>query len=123
MKKSFPLVSMMAALLLTACGGGSGSNSANPGGNSSNPADPSSEPSSNPPAAQKITLIEPDDVDMISDNCKAYIDDMRALRDEADDPYKYHEISLNIEDSQKGYLDTGDVNGQKVYSMAALAAQ
>ena len=112
MKKSFPLVSMMAALLLTACGGGSGSNSANPGGSSSNPADPSSEPSSNPPAAQKITLIEPEDVDMISDNCKAYIDDMRALRDEADDPYKYHEISLNIEDSQKGYLDTGDVNGQ-----------
>ena len=57
-------------------------------------------------------LIDPTDTTMVTSNVKKYVDDMRALADEADDPYKYHEISLNIEDSSKGYLDTGEVNGQ-----------
>ena len=77
----------LAALLLSACGGGNGGSS-------------------------PIKLVNPEDTNMISANCKAYIDDMRALRDAADDPYKYHEIDLNIEDSTKNYLDTGEVNGK-----------
>ena len=94
MKKPFILVSMLTALLLTACGGGNGGNSSEetPKGN--------------------FTLINPEDTSMLSTNCKAYIDDMRELRDAEENPYKYHEISLNIEDSAKAYLDTGDVNGQ-----------
>ena len=83
----------LAALLLSACGGGKGGN--NSGGNDN-----------------RFELIDPTDTSMISENCKAYIDDMRALRDAAADPYKYHEIDLNIEDSAKAYLDTGEVNGQ-----------
>lgn len=59
-----------------------------------------------------IKLVNPENTSMLTANCKKYIDDMRALRDQADDPYKYHEVSLNIEDSTKGYLDTGEVNGQ-----------
>ena len=59
-----------------------------------------------------IDLLDPEDTSMLSSNCKKYVDDMRALQEEADDPYKLHDISLNIEDSSKGYLDTGDVNGQ-----------
>ena len=94
MKKPFILVSMLTALLLTACGGSNGGNSSEetPKGN--------------------FTLINPEDTSMLSTNCKAYIDDMRELRDAEENPYKYHEISLNIEDSAKAYLDTGDVNGQ-----------
>ncbi len=89
MKNTKFVVFSLLALVLTACGGGNGGNNNN-----------------------AITLIDPTNTSMISSNCKAYIDDMRALRDANDDPYKYHEISLNIEDSSKGYLDTGDVNGQ-----------
>ena len=59
-----------------------------------------------------IDLLDPEDTSMLSSNCKKYVDDMRAFQEEADDPYKLHDISLNIEDSSKGYLDTGDVNGQ-----------
>ena len=73
------------ALLLTACGG----NKAN----------------------SNFELFDPEDTSMLSANCKAYIDDMRAYQATVDDPYKYHEITLNIEDSSKGYLDTGSVNG------------
>ena len=113
MKKSFLLASMMTALLLTACGGNgaSGGNSNSPSGNNSDSA-PIGDSSAIPPVDQKITLVDPEDTSMLSSNCKAYIDDMRALRDAEENPYKYHEISLNIEDSEKGYLDTGDVNGQ-----------
>ena len=97
----FVVFSLM-ALVLSACGGNNqpnGGDSSKQGGNSQNPDAP-------------IVLVNPEDTSMLSANCKAYIDDMRALRDANDDPYKYHEISLNIEDSSKGYLDTGDVNGQ-----------
>ena len=73
------------ALLLTACGGKSNSN---------------------------FKMYDPEDTSMLSANCKAYIDDMRALQQQVDNPYEYHEISLNIEDSSKNYLDTGEVNGQ-----------
>lgn len=83
-------------LALSACGGNGGNGGNTSGGGKNN----------------RFELIDPTDTSMISANCKAYIDDMRALRDAADDPYKYHEISLNIEDSTKAYLDTGDVNGQ-----------
>ena len=75
------------ALLLTACGGK---------GNNNSP----------------IKLIDPEDTSMLSANCKAYVDDVRALRDAAgDNAYKYHEVTSNIEDEAKGYLDTGDPNG------------
>ena len=59
-----------------------------------------------------IKLVNPEDTSMLSANCKAYIDDVRASVGADVDPYKYHEIDLNIEDSSKNYLDTGDVNGQ-----------
>ena len=90
------------ALLLTACGG----NNNNPGGNTSGGYNNSQDPDAN------ITLINPTDTSMLTANCKAYIDDMRAYQANVDDPYKYHDITLNIEDTAKGYLDTGDVNGQ-----------
>ena len=97
----FVFFSLM-ALVLTACGGG------NNGGEGSSQGGGENSQDQNAP----IVLINPTDTSMLSSNCKAYIDDMREIRDEADDPYKYHEIDLNIEDSAKGYLDTGDVNGQ-----------
>ena len=99
MKNTKFVVFSLMALVLSACGGNGGQGGNSQGGNSQNPDAP-------------IVLVNPEDTSMLSANCKAYIDDMRELRDQADDPYKYHEISLNIEDSAKGYLDTGDVNGQ-----------
>ena len=87
MKKPLILTAMLSAILLTSC-------------------DPHGVP-------VPIQLKEVGDTSMITANCKAYIDDMRDLRDApGNEPYKYHEISLNIEDSTKNYLDTGDVNGQ-----------
>ena len=71
-----------------------------------------SKKASQPKAESNITLKNPEDTSMISENCKAYIDDVRASLDSGTDAYKYHEISLNIEDSSKNYLDTGDVNGK-----------
>ena len=72
----------------------------------------SNEPSSQQIVESNITLKNPENTSMLSDNCKAYVDDIRESIGADVDPYKYHEISLNIEDSAKGYLDTGDVNGQ-----------
>ena len=85
------------ALLLTSCGNN------NNGGSSSykNVQDPNA----------NILLVEPTDTSMLTANCKAYIDDMRAYQETVDDPYTLHDITLNIEDSAKGYLDTGSVNG------------
>ena len=80
------------ALTLSACGGPNGGSG---GGNNDN-----------------FELIDPSNTTMLTANCKAYVDAMREIRDSAEDPYKYHEISLDIEDSSKGFLDTGDVNGQ-----------
>ena len=68
--------------------------------------------SSEAPAPKNIVLVEPEDTSMLTENCKAYIDDVRASIGDDVDPYKYHEIALNIEDSTKAYLDTGDVDGQ-----------
>ena len=91
------IFSMTLALILTAC--------ANSNNQPSNKA-------SQPKVESNITLKNPEDTSMISENCKAYIDDVRASLDSGTDAYKYHEISLNIEDSSKNYLDTGDVNGK-----------
>ena len=104
MKYEKLVVFSLAALLLSACGqnNGSGGNQ----GKSSSEYHNSQDPNAN------ITLIDPTDTSMLSANCKAYIDDMRAFQETVEDPYTYHEISLNIEDSAKGYLDTGEVNGQ-----------
>ena len=88
---------MTLALILTACA------------NSNNQP---SKKASQPKAESNIILKNPEDTSMISENCKAYIDDVRASLDSGTDAYKYHEISLNIEDSSKNYLDTGDVNGK-----------
>ena len=105
MKHTKYVIFSLMALVLSACGGHGGNN--NPGGNTS-----TSEYQNSQDPDANITLINPTDTSMLTANCKAYIDDMRAFQDTVDDPYKYHEISLNIEDSAKGYLDTGDVNGQ-----------
>ena len=89
-----PILFLSVALLLTACGGGANSASSQQQKNSS------------------IKLINPEDTSMLTENCKAYIDAMREIRDANDNPYKYHEIDLNIEDTAKAFLDTGDVNGK-----------
>ena len=102
MKHTKFVVFSLMALVLTACGGGNNGGEGSSQGGGENSQDPNA----------PIVLINPEDTSMLSANCKAYIDDMRALQQEAEDPYKYHEIDLNIEDSAKGYLDTGDVNGQ-----------
>ena len=86
---------MTLALILTACA-------------NNQPADQSKEPK----PESNILLNAPEDTSMLSENCKEYIDDLRALRGADTDPYKYHEINLNIEDSSKTYLDQGDVNGK-----------
>ena len=96
----FVVFSLM-ALVLSACGGNNqpnGGDSSKQGGNSQNPDAP-------------IVLVNPEDTSMLATNCKKYIDDIRTIDNDVM-PYKYHEIALNIEDSEKGYLDTGDVNGQ-----------
>ena len=72
-----------------------------------------------------ITLVNPENVSMLTDNCKAYIDDMRAqqqkIKNEGNDIYKYHDLyakeGVNIDegskkDEERKYLDTGDVNGK-----------
>ena len=88
------------ALLLSACG-----QAENNGGNNRKSSQSSKE-------EKNITLVNPEDTSMLSSNCKSYVDDMRAYQETVSDPYKYHDITLNIEDSNKGYLDTGDVNGK-----------
>ena len=98
MKNAKRLVfSLGLVLLLSACGSNAGQNN----GSTTQPARQS-----------KISLVNPEDTSMLTANCKAYIDAMREIRDTAQDPYTYHEIDLNIEDSTKNFLDTGDVNGQ-----------
>ena len=97
------IFSLMAVLVLSACAGGN-----NGGGNNE-----SSQSSQQQGGSDNITLVDPSDTSMLTENCKAYVDAMRELRDaEGDSAYKYHEIDLNIEDSTKGFLDTGDVNGK-----------
>ena len=72
-----------------------------------------------------ISLIDPENVSMLTDNCKAYIDAMREqqqrIKDEGNDIYKYHDLyaknGVNIDegskkDNERQYLDTGDVNGK-----------
>ena len=72
-----------------------------------------------------INLINPENVSMLTDNCKAYVDAMREqqqkLKDEGNDIYKYHDLyaksGVNIDegskkDDERKYLDTGDVNGK-----------
>ena len=100
MKNTKFVVFSLMALVLSACG----QHSNNQGGGSS-----SYQNSQDPDA--NITLIDPTNTSMLTENCKKYIDDMRAYQATVEDPYKYHEITLNIEDSAKGYLDTGSVNG------------
>ena len=99
MKNTKFVVFSLMALVLSACGqSGSGDQSSKQGGNSQDPGAP-------------IVLVNPEDTSMLTANCKKYIDDIRTVDNDVM-PYKYHEIALNIEDSEKGYLDTGDVNGQ-----------
>ena len=93
------IFSMSIALILTAC-----ANSA--------PKSNSQKEESQPVVQRNITLKTPEDTSMISENCKAYIDDVRDSLDAGTDAFKYYEIALNIEDPSKSYLDTGDVNGQ-----------
>ena len=111
MKKTrLTIFSLSVALIMTAC-----ANAQNGSQGNGNKADGSSV--NNPATSENvsvngITLKTPEDTSMLTENCKAYIDDIRASIGDDTDPYKYHEISLNIEDTTKGYLDTGDVNGQ-----------
>ena len=111
MKKTrLTIFSLSVALIMTAC-----ANAQNGSQGNGNKADGSS--INNPATSENvsvngITLKTPEDTSMLTENCKAYIDDIRASIGDDTDPYKYHEISLNIEDTTKGYLDTGDVNGQ-----------
>ncbi len=99
MKNTKFVVFSLMALVLSACGqSGSGDQSSKQGGNSQDPDAP-------------IVLVNPEDTSMLTANCKKYIDDIRTIDNDVM-PYKYHEIALNIEDSESGYLDTGDVNGQ-----------
>ena len=102
MKHTKYVIFSLMALVLSACGG----NNNQQGGGSGSEYQNSQDPNAN------ITLIDPTDTSMLTANCKAYIDDMRAYQETVEDPYKYHEITLNIEDSAKAYLDTGDVNGR-----------
>ena len=112
MKKTrISILSLGAFLVLTAC-----ANSA-PNSSNKNGGEPVGSSNNNPTTSETvtvngITLLDPEDTSMLTENCKAYIDDIRDSIGANVDPYKYHEISLNIEDSSKGYLDTGDVNGQ-----------
>ena len=111
MKKTrLTIFSLSVALIMTAC-----ANAQNGSQGNGNKADGSS--INNPATSENvsvngITLKTPEDTSMLTENCKAYIDDIRASIGDDTDPYKYHEISLNIEDASKNYLDTGDVNGQ-----------
>ena len=102
MKNTKFVVFSLMALVLSACGQNNNNNQSGSASSNQNSQDPDA----------NITLIDPTNTSMLTDNCKAYIDDMRAYQATIEDPYKYHEITLNIEDSAKGYLDTGDVNGQ-----------
>ena len=74
--------------------------------------EPSETSSEAPIPAGDITLIDPEDTSMLTENCKAYIDAMHEQEELLDDPYKYHDLfgenGVTVED----YLDTGDVNGQ-----------
>ena len=108
------IFSLSVALILTACATSPSSGKQNSKKDTKTSNEPTSQEvtSSKQSGAGGIELIDPQDTSMLSENCKAYIDDIRDSIDSSTDPYKYHEISLNIEDSSKGYLDTGDVNGQ-----------
>ena len=121
-KTKLAVLSLGALLVLTACSGNTSSNDKEQNKSSVEDAVSSSEnivsdassiiSSSEEIEDKAITLIAPEDTSMLTENCKAYVDDIRDSIGANVDPYKYHEISLNIEDSAKGYLDTGDVNGQ-----------
>ena len=68
-----------------------------------------------------ISLIAPEDVSMLTANCKAYVDAMHEQEKTLVDPYKFDDLGgeqgVNIDEGSKAdadrlYLDTGDVNGQ-----------
>ena len=87
----------LAALLLSSCGGGN--------------------------ANKNFKLINPEDTSMLSENCRRYIDDMREQEQYLEERYHWNalegdgcvdidETSLDVNSSQRKYLDKGDVNGQ-----------
>ena len=95
------ILSFATALVLAACGGHASSQ----------------EQKVNNP----FKLIDPEDVSMLTSNCKAYVDAMREQEKSLADPYKYDDLGgeqgVNIDegsvaDADRLYLDTGDVNGK-----------
>ena len=84
MKKSFILLSMIAALALTGCQqGGNNNNPSEPGDDSSNEPgsqDPTDTSSQDPQIIEgdNFTINIPADLSSMSANCKKYVDDMRA---------------------------------------------
>ena len=112
MKKTrLAILSLSAVLILTACTG-LPSKSKN---DNSKEDKTSNEPSSQQVVLSKIQLKEPENTSMLTDNCRAYIDDMREQQEGLDDdPYMYSDLNLyegvHIEDAK--YLDTGDPEGE-----------
>ena len=70
---------------------------------------------------ENFTLINPEDTSMLTANCKAYIDAMREQEQSLTDKYQYDDLNAegpvdidegSKKDSERIYLDTGDVNGK-----------
>ena len=112
-KMRYSIFSLGMVLLLAACNGNN-----NTPKESSQPA---GDASSEPPVNEAFTLIAPENTTMVTANVKAYVDAMREQEESLEDPYKYDDLGgengVNIDegkkaDSERLYLDTGDVNGK-----------
>lgn len=114
MKKSIlHIFSLSAVLVLSACSGNKASINSHSELKESN-----------------ITLLNPTNTSMLTTNCQAYIDDMRAQEQTIDeeDRFKYHDLfgengvnidekakedkNKNLSEADRKYLDKGEVNGK-----------
>ena len=59
-----------------------------------------------------ITLISPEDTNMVSEKVKAYVDAMREQEKTLSDPYKYDDLFGENGITVENFLDEGDVAGQ-----------
>lgn len=64
------------------------------------------------PKKSYITLANPEDTSMLTENCKAYIDAMREQEKSLANPYKYSDLFGESGVNVENFLDQGTVDGQ-----------
>ena len=106
MKKSrLVLLGALSALCITGCG----DNTNNDGGNGNKEEDKTNN------GAEKITLIDPTDTSQLSENCKRYVDDMRAQEEDNGEENKYKMNGNLFKPNDNIKIDAKNDDGSWVY--------